>query len=107
MSAAVARWRAMYASVGGRVRALFAEYGVLAIVVWYAVFGLTLVTVAGLLELGLDWPWLDARVGDAGSWMGAYLIAKMLTPVRVALVAGVLPFAARLRRRFQRTPTSP
>ena len=100
MSGALARLRATYLSIGERLKALLAEYGILALVVWYAVFGLTLLVVAGLIELGLDWPWLDAKVGDAGTWLGAYLLAKLLTPLRFGVVAAVLPFAARRRRRF-------
>lgn len=100
MSELLRRWRAGYATAGARLRELLAEYGVLALVVWYAVFGATIVSVAAVIELGVNWPWLDAKVGDAGTWVGAYVLAKLLTPLRFGVVAAVLPFAARLRRRL-------
>jgi hypothetical protein len=103
----IRRAREAYAAGGGRLKALLAEYGMLALVVWYGVFGLTVVAVAGVIELGLDWPWLDEKVGDAGTWVGAYFLAKLLTPVRVGIVAALLPFAARVRRRFGREIAAP
>lgn len=100
MSELLKRWRTGYSTAGARLRELLAEYGVLALVVWYGVFGTTILAVAALIELGLNWPWLDAKVGDAGTWVGAYVLAKLLTPLRFGVVAAVMPFAARLRRRF-------
>lgn len=83
-----------------RVKTLFAEYGTLGLIVWYAVFGSTLAGAAALIEFGVDWPWLEEKVGGAGTWAGAYVITKATMPARVALVAGVLPFLARWRRRL-------
>ncbi len=101
------RWRDGYASAGARLRALLTEYGLLAIVVWYAVFGVTILAAAGLLELGPGWPWLDSKVGELGTWAGAYLVAKLLQPLRFGVVAAVLPFAARLRSRLTGKTTEP
>lgn len=84
-----------------RLREMFAEYGVVGLILWYSVFGLTIGGAAVLVESGLHWSWLDEHVGSAGTWVAAYAIAKLLTPVRIALVAGILPFAGRLRRRFR------
>ncbi|MSQ02519.1 MAG: hypothetical protein EXR71_11625 [Myxococcales bacterium] len=88
-----------------RARALIEEYGSLGLVVWFAVFGLNLAVAAVVIELGLDWPWLESHVGSASTFAGAYLIAKLLMPARVALVAALLPLAARVRRRLIGDPT--
>ncbi len=89
-----------------RARALIEEYGTLGLVVWFSVFGLNLALAALVLELGLDWPWLESRVGSASTIAGAYIIAKLLMPARVLLVAALLPLVARLRRRLVGEPTS-
>lgn len=86
--------------LSARLKALFAEYGVLALVLWYAVFAATLAASAALVEFGLDWPWLEEQVGGAGTWMGAYLITKATMPARVALVVALAPLVARLRVRL-------
>lgn len=96
------RIKARFREASERVQALFGEYGALALVVWYVLFGLTIGSAAAAIELGVDWPWLEEQVGGAGTWVAAYAVAKVLFPVRVAAVAAILPFAARLRRRFGR-----
>lgn len=90
-----------------RLKALIAEYGVLALVVWYAVFGMTIGGAAALLEFGVSWPWFEEKAGTAGTWVGAYLIAKATMPARVALVVALVPAVARLRSRVFGRPTVP
>ncbi len=92
-------WRP--AEVKARLRVLAVEYGPLALVVWFSVFGLTFASVAALVHLGLDWPWLTEQTGGAGPLVAAYAVTKLLTPVRVAVVAAILPAAARVRDRLR------
>ncbi len=93
--------KASFQAGSAKIQTLFGEYGALGLVVWYVLFGLTIGGAAALIEFGVNWPWLDEQVGTAGTWVAAYAVAKVLFPVRVAAVAAVLPFAARLRRRFR------
>ena len=92
-------WRP--AEVKARLQALAVEYGPLALVVWFSVFGLTFGLVALLVQLGFDWPWLTEKTGGAGPLVAAYAVTKLLTPVRVAVVAAILPAAARVRDRMR------
>jgi hypothetical protein len=82
-----------------RFKRLAEEYGWIAFVVWFGVFGLTILGAATAIEFGVDWPWLTEHVGTAGTWAAAYVVAKLLGPVRFAVVATILPFIGRWRRR--------
>jgi len=82
-----------------RLKALVAEYGAMGLVLWYIVFGCTFLVFALLIEVGLDWPWLESHVGESGTWVGAYVLTSLTKPVRFGVVAAALPVLARLRRR--------
>lgn len=92
-----AEWKP--AEVKAKLKQLALDYGALALVVWFSVFGLTFVSVAALVHFGVDWPWLAEKTGGAGTLVAAYAVTKLLTPVRLAVVAAVLPWAARVRDR--------
>jgi hypothetical protein len=77
-----------------------ATYGPLALVVWFSVFGATILLARGVMALGFRWQWLDDATGGAGSWVAAYAVAKVLSPARIALVVTILPVIARWRRRW-------
>ncbi|MBM4393459.1 MAG: hypothetical protein FJ090_20235 [Deltaproteobacteria bacterium] len=87
--------------LGAKLKQLSADYGVLALGVWFGVFGLTFVTVAALVHMGVDWPWLAEKTGGMGTLVAAYAVTKLLTPVRLAVVVAVLPWAARVRDRVR------
>lgn len=106
-------------SLATRVKDLVEKYGPLALVVWFGVFFANVALVALLLETGMRTPWMEACLVDATPWLseklvglgiespwvlahgvtiaGAYLVAKALMPVRIALVAALLPWVARRR----------
>ncbi|MBM4369370.1 MAG: hypothetical protein FJ102_24370 [Deltaproteobacteria bacterium] len=92
-----AEWKP--AEVRARLKQLATDYGALALGVWFGVFGLTFVTVAALVHVGVDWPWLAEKTGGMGTLVAAYAVTKLLTPLRLAVVAAVLPWAARVRDR--------
>ncbi len=97
-----AEWKP--AEVKAKLKQLAVDYGGLALAVWFGVFGLTFAAVATLVHLGVDWPWLTERTGSAGTLVAAYAVTKLLTPVRLAVVAAILPAAARLRDRSRLRP---
>ena len=94
------------AEIKSRVKSLVEEYGWIAFAVWFGLFGATLVLAATLIELGVDWPWLTEKVGSAGTWAAAYVVTKLLGPVRFAVFAAVLPFVGRWKKSRLSVPTA-
>lgn len=86
------------AEIRAKFKALADEYGWVAFVVWFGVFGATLFTTAALIELGVDWPWLTEKAGSAGTWAAAYVVTKLLGPIRFGIFAAILPFAGRWKK---------
>ncbi|MEL6338367.1 MAG: hypothetical protein AAFP04_01480 [Myxococcota bacterium] len=79
---------------------LLAEYGVIAVVLWYAVFALTWVGFASAIKAGVS---VESAAGTAGVWAGAYLATQVTKPIRLLVVFGLTPVIGRI---VKRTPTS-
>ncbi len=94
-----------------RLKAMFEEFGPIAIATYFGLFFLTLggmaiaVNVFGV-QIAEKFGWkVDGTVGTAGTWAIAYGITKGLQPIRilVALVltplVAKLPFVAKFRKK--------
>lgn len=107
----------------GRLNQLFAEYGSVFIAIYMGIFGIVLVSFAWAIQWGLGdtverwareiggWvPWLsdDAETaGTAGTWAAAYVAAKLMQPVRIAVAAALTAIVHRLRKRRGDSGASP
>lgn len=83
------------------------QYGVLGLVVWFAIFFTVMAAFYALIEVGVEWPWLHDHVGSAGSLAGAYVLTKLLTPARAALTVALTPIVARFSGRWFPGPPVP
>jgi hypothetical protein len=81
------------------------EYGVIALILYLAIFFLVLVGVYAAIRAG----WTPKGfAGETGTWVVAYLITKATTPFRLAGTIALAPVIARgwerLRGRDRVTP---
>ena len=73
-------------------RHVLAEYGVVALVLHYVIFGLVL----GGAWLAMRAGWQpSSRIAGVGTWAAAYLVTKITQPVRIILTVALTPFVAR------------
>ena len=79
-----------------RFKEILVEYGVVALVVHYVIFGAVLVGAYVAIESGWE---PSGRVASVGTWAAAYVVAKLTQPVRIAVTLVVTPFVARLYER--------
>jgi hypothetical protein len=71
-----------------RFKALMAEYGPLALGVYFTIFGIVLLGFALALDLGLD---VGTPAGTAGLWATAYVATKLTQPLRILATLAVTP----------------
>ena len=84
-----------------------AEYGVIAVIIYFAIFFLTLIGAWAAIERGVDLAALAKRVGlsptgivaNLGAWTAAYIFTKILQPIRIGLTVLLTPLVARLYER--------
>ncbi|MEM6533864.1 MAG: hypothetical protein AAF654_14685 [Myxococcota bacterium] len=79
-----------------KIEQLFVEYGKIAFVVWFVIFGLTLVGFAMAIEAGFE---VKGVAATAGVWTAAYVASKFTLPIRIVATAAVTPLVGRLLRR--------
>jgi hypothetical protein len=83
-------------TLGKRLERLLAEYGSVALVVYFAIFGATLLGFAAAISLGFD---VQSSAGTAGTWGAAYVATKLSQPLRILATLAVVPLVVRIRRR--------
>jgi hypothetical protein len=105
----------------GRLNRLFAEYGMVAIAVYYGIFFSVLVSFAWAIDRGFadviyawtakvaaffHWGSSDgSSVGTAlGTWGAAYVATKLTQPLRIVATLLLTPLLATLIRRFVKKP---
>nr|WP_217917537.1 hypothetical protein [Myxococcus sp. AM010] len=80
-------------SLMARFKNLMLEYGPLALVVNYAIFGLVIVGFYAAIEFGFE----PSSTGEkAGSWAAAYAASQVVKPLRLAAVFVLTPLIARI-----------
>lgn len=80
-----------------RFKRVVAEYGVIALVIHYAIFAL--VIAGAYLALRGGWE-PTGRIAGLGTWAAAYVVAKLTQPVRIVATIVLAPIAARLYARL-------
>ena len=88
---------------------LFAEYGTIAVVVYFTIFFAVWISAWAAIQRGVDLRALAARVGlsstgivaNLGAWTAAYIFTKLLQPVRIGVTLVLTPLVARLYERMR------
>jgi hypothetical protein len=86
---------------------LLAEYGVVAVIVYFTIFFAVWIAAWAAIQRGVDLRALAARVGlspngmvaNLGAWGAAYLFTKLLQPVRIGVTLLLTPVVAKLYER--------
>jgi hypothetical protein len=79
-----------------RLSALMEEYGQIAIVTWFVIFGLTIGGFAVAIKLGYQ---PESASGQTGVLAAAYVATQLTKPLRALATLAITPVAARLVRR--------
>jgi hypothetical protein len=88
---------------------LFAEYGAIAVIVYFVIFFGVWVGAWAAIQRGVDLRALAARVGlsssgivaNLGAWTAAYIFTKLLQPVRIGATLLLTPLIVRLYERVR------
>jgi len=84
------------------IKDLLAEYGAVAVVVYFGIFFTVLLGAWTAIHFG----WQPSTVtGNAGAFTAAYLATKVTQPIRIASTLALTPLAARVYERFGRRPS--
>ena len=80
-----------------RFRELILEYGIIALIVHYAIFAVVIVGFWFAIRAG----WRPtSSAGTAGSWGAAYIAAKITQPLRIIATLAITPLVARTYERI-------
>lgn len=86
-----------------KMKSLLAEYGRVALTVYFAIFFLTLLGFAIAIKLGFD---VESAEGSVGTLGAAYVATKLTQPVRILATVALTPLVAaaynKLRGRGQK-----
>jgi len=88
---------------------LLAEYGVIAVIVYFTIFFTVWIGAWLAIQRGIDLHALAARTGltsngtvaNLGAWTAAYLFTKLLQPVRIGVTLLLTPLLARVYERMR------
>lgn len=83
--------------LGERLKALFAEYGPLAIAIYLVIFVVVLAGFAVAIRFGVQ---VEGTAGAAGTLGAAWLATKLTQPLRIAAALALTPIVAALRARL-------
>ena len=79
------------------LKAIFVEYGAVAVTVYFALFFLVWIGFWAAIRLG----WQPTSVvGETGAWVASYLATKVTQPLRIIATLAVTPFIAKFYERF-------
>jgi len=96
-SGLVARYRALKE----RLKKLYAEYGIAAVVTWFSLFFLVL---AGFVIA------IETSTGPGtskGSWLAAYVATEATKPIRILVTLALTPLVAQAGRRLRGVKAAP
>ena len=92
---------ARYRSLKERLRKLYAEYGVAAIVTWFSLFFLVLAGFVVAMETSMG------PGPSRGSWFAAYVATEATKPIRILITLALTPLVAQFGRRLRGVKTAP
>ena len=75
---------------------LFAEYGAVAVVVYFTIFFVVLFGFWAAFHFGWH---PSSAAGTVGVWTAAYIATKLTQPVRIIATLAITPFVAKLYER--------
>lgn len=81
-----------------RLRELFENYGTAALVTWFSVFLVTLLSIFFLARMGVA---IEGTEGTAATLVGAYAATQLTKPVRIAITVVLTPLVAAGIQRFR------
>ena len=86
------------------VQHLLAEYGTVAVIVYFVIF----FAVLGGFWLAIRFGWQpSSAAGSVGSFAAAYIATKLTQPLRIGATLVITPFIAKLHERIRgRRPTA-
>ena len=84
-----------WTTLKSRWKDMLEEYGKVALVVWFTIFGL----VFGGFVIAIEQGFRPEGVEVAGSWAMAYAATQLTKPIRIAAVLFLTPIVARVIRR--------
>jgi hypothetical protein len=83
------------------VQNLLAEYGTVAVIVYFVIF----FGVLGGFYIAIRFGWRpSSAAGSVGTQAAAYIATKLTQPIRIAATVVVTPFVAKLYERMRRRP---
>lgn len=74
-----------------KLKTLLEQYGTVALVIWFTIFGLSIATFSTLLSLGFE---VEGAAGATGTLAGAYLATQVIKPIRIAATLALTPLVA-------------
>jgi hypothetical protein len=75
---------------------MFAEYGSLAITIYFVIFGVTFAAAAIALSMGFD---VEGVEEGAGLAAGAWLVTKITQPIRILVTLALTPIVGKYRKK--------
>ena len=81
-----------------KLQDMFAQYGRMGIIVYFAIFFLCFLIFWMILSFGVDirsWSWFSGKFGNLGSFALAYAATKILQPIRIGLTLVLTPLFAK------------
>lgn len=87
-----------------RLQTLLAEYGTVAIVIYFGIFALVFAGFAISIRFGVQ---VDSAAGTAGTLGAAYLATKLTQPLRILATLVLTPIVGKLVKRFWPAPKPP
>ena len=93
----------IYADMKARWQKLAAEYGPIAVVVYFSIFFSVWGGFAAAIHMGFD---IESAGGNAGTWTAAYIATKVTQPLRIAATLVITPIVARFLRRNKSAPAA-
>ena len=80
-----------------KFRDLIVEYGVIALVVHYAIFAIVITGFWMAIRMGWQ---SSSTAADVGTWTAAYIMAKITQPLRIVATLAITPLVARWYERI-------